>query len=68
MEAKTPYLAVAQDYAESVRALFATTGAPTGERGENAPGSPAVLAAQAEKLAPLSSSLTAEAENRLHRR
>lgn len=65
MEANTPYLAVAQDYAENVRALFATTGAATGERGESSPGSPAALAAQAEKLAPLSSSLTAEAENRL---
>jgi hypothetical protein len=65
MEAKTSYLAVAQDYAENVRALFATTGALTGERGERGPGSPAALAAQAEKLAPLSSSLTAEAENRL---
>jgi hypothetical protein len=65
MEAKTPYLAAAQDYAENVRALFSVTGAPTGERGEGPPGSPAALADQAEKLAPLSSTLTAEAENRL---
>lgn len=65
MEAKTPYLAVAQDYAENVRALFVTTDAPTRERGESRLSSPAALAAQAEKLAPLSSALTAEAENRL---
>ncbi|MEP6911226.1 MAG: hypothetical protein ABI923_00645 [bacterium] len=65
MEANASYLAVAQDYAENVRALFATTGAATGERGESGPASPAALAAQAEKLAPLSSSLTAEAEKRL---
>jgi hypothetical protein len=65
MEPKMPYLAAAQDYAENVRALFAVTGAPTGERGVSGLGSPAALAAQAEKLAPLSSALTAEAEKRL---
>jgi hypothetical protein len=65
MEANTSYLAVAQDYAEGVRALLAIKGASTGERGEGGPGSPAALAAQAEKLAPLSSSLTAEAANKL---
>lgn len=65
MELETPYLAIAQEYAENVRALFATTGAPTGERGESGPGSPEALAAQAEKLMRLSSALTAEAEKGL---
>jgi hypothetical protein len=63
MEA-TPYLAVAQDYADNVRALFAVRGAPTRERGASAADSVA-LADQAEKLAPLSSSLIGEAEKRL---
>ena len=65
MENGNSYLAVAEAYSDGVRNLFAPSGAPTGERGESAPASPADLAAQAEKLAPLSSSLTAEAANRL---
>src|SRR2546422_1165584 len=65
MENRNSYLAVAEAYSDGVRNLFAPSGAPTGERGEPGPASPADLAAQAEKLAPLSSSLTAEAANRV---
>ena len=65
MPTTNSYLDVARDYADGVRVLFAPTGAPTGERGGVGPASPAELAAQAEKLAPLSSSLTTEAANRL---
>lgn len=67
MPATNSYLDVARDYADGVRVLFAPSGAPTGERGETGPASPADLAAQAEKLVPVSSKLTAEAANRLER-
>lgn len=65
MPATNSYLEVARDYADGVRVLFAPSGAPTGERGESGPASQADLAAQAEKLVPLSSSLTTEAANQL---
>jgi len=59
---ETNYLAAAQGYAESVRAFFAITSPPTGERGEAAPASPEELVAESEKLSARSAALTAEAE------
>ncbi|MCM3871378.1 MAG: hypothetical protein ND895_11890 [Pyrinomonadaceae bacterium] len=65
MTTTNSYLDVARDYADGVRVLFSPAAASTRERGEPGATPPATLAAQAEKLAPLSSLLTAEAEKNL---
>lgn len=64
----TNYDAVAQSYADGVKALFARTGAPTGERGGQRFGSYQDLAEQAGKLTSLSTALTAEAAVKLEAR
>lgn len=58
MTTTDPYLAIAQSYADGVRALFAPSGVPTGERGGRGPTSPQDLAEQAENLSPVSAALT----------
>ncbi|MEC4816341.1 MAG: hypothetical protein SAK29_24195 [Scytonema sp. PMC 1069.18] len=58
MNTPVPYLAIAQNYADGVRVLFAPSGESTGERGGRAPTSPQELAEQAENLSPVSAALT----------
>ena len=65
MSTTDSYMAIAQDYADGVRVLFAPTGAPAGERGGHGPISHEELAEQAENLLTPSASLTAAATDRL---
>jgi len=55
------YAKTAAAYVDGVRVLFATSGAPAGERGGRGPVSYEELAAKAEELAPVSEQLTQEA-------
>ncbi len=65
MSASNAFAQTAQAYADGVRVLFAASGQRAGVRGARGPMSYEDLAAQAERLAPVSEQFTREAEARL---